>query len=186
MVSRRRFGGIDLYAYGDEVLDLEIKKICSGILSIVKENGPLPPGLIRYLLAKRETQEISQRTFSALLGAELRSGRLDAIVCEGETGKPFRIVIEAAAKPNFGHLLQKCLDMIPLRGSLTIAAVRDRLYPGKEEGNWTKASYLAARLARVGLVDFLDHFTIKRAEDTYHAISGIDDPLYSVDLLRLD
>lgn len=167
-------------------MEREIRAIGSGIMSVVIENGPLAPGLIRYLVASRMNREISQRVFSALLGAELRSGRLDGIVCESDTGKSFRIVIEADAKSKFGQMLRNCLDMVPLSGALAISAVRDRLYPGEKKGNWTRAYYVASRLARVGLVDFVDRFNIKRAEEAHNAISSIDDPLYSVDLCRLD
>lgn len=153
---------------------------------MVKENGPLSPSLIRYLVAKRTDREISQRAFSALLGAELRCGRLDGVICESETGKPFRIVVAAAAKPRFETLLRNCLDMVPQSGWLAIASVRDRLYPGEKEGNWTRAYYLASKLARVGLVDFVNRFNIMRSEDAYNAICSIDESLYSVDRFRLD
>jgi hypothetical protein len=185
-VARRRFGGIDLYAYGDEELAREIATVRAGIFAVVKESGPLAPSLIRYLAAKRTDREISQRVFSALLGAELRSGRLDGVVCESETGKAFRIVVEADMKPRFETFLRNCLDMVPSSGRLTIASVRDRLYPGEKEGNWTRAYYLASRLARIGLVDFVDRFNIVRSKDAYHAISSIDESLYSSDHFRLD
>jgi hypothetical protein len=121
-----------------------------------------------------------------LLGAELRCGRLDGVICESETGKAFRIVIEADAKPRFETLLRNCLDMLPLSQNVAIAAVRDRLYPGEKEGNWTRAHYLASRLARIGLVDFVDRFNIVRSIEAYSAISSIDESLYSVDRFRLD
>jgi hypothetical protein len=76
--------------------------------------------------------------------------------------------------------------MVPPSGKLSVSAIRDRLYPGENKGNWTRAYYLASRLARIGFVSFLDRFNIERAKDAYHAIGGIDDPLYAVDLLRLD
>jgi hypothetical protein len=185
-IAHRRFGGINLYAYGDDELYREIENIRSGILSVVQEKGPLAPSLVRYLVANKTNQEIPQRVFSALLGAELRSGRLDCIVCESETKKPFRIVIAAAAKLKFEILLKNCLEMISSSERIMISTIRDRLYPGEDQGNWTRAYYLASRLARVGLVDFLDRFSVKRAKDAYHAISGINDPLYVVDLFRLD
>ena len=185
-VARRRFGGIDLYAYGEEGLAREIEAIRSGIVAVVKEGGPLSPSLIRYLVAKRTDREISKRAFSALLGAELRCGRLDGVICESETGKAFRVVVAADTKPRFESLLRNCLDMVPVSGRLAIASVRDRLYPEDKEGSWTRAYYLASRLARIGLVDFVDRFNIMRSEDAYNAISCIDEALYSVDHVRLD
>jgi len=149
------------------------------------ENGPLAPSLARYLAAKRADWEIPQRVFSALLGAELRCGHLDGVLCESESGKPYRIVIEAAAKRDFERLLESCFDMVPGLGNLAISAVRDRLYPGERDGNWTRAYYLASRLARLGLIDFVDRFRIERAKDAYNAISSIDEPFYPVDHFRL-
>jgi hypothetical protein len=146
----------------------------------------MAPSLIRYLVATRTDREISQRVFSALLGAELKCGRLDGVICESETRKAFRIVVEADAKPRFETLLRNCLDMLPLSSRLAIASVRDRLYPGEKKGNWTRAYYVASRLARIGLVDFVDRFNIVRSEDAYNAISYIDESLYSVDRFRLD
>jgi hypothetical protein len=144
------------------------------------------PGLIRYFVAQRRGHEIPERVFSALLGAELRSGRLDGIICESEIGKPYRIIVEADCKSKFGTLLRACLEMVPSSGKLGISLIRDRLYPGGHKGNWTKAYYLASRLARIGLVSFSDRFNIERAKDAYDAIGSIDDPFYSVDLMRLD
>lgn len=76
--------------------------------------------------------------------------------------------------------------MIPPSGKHGISEIRDRLYPGRSKGDWTRAYYLAARLVRIGLADFIDRFSIERNKDAYNAIGGIDDPLYSSDLLRLD
>ena len=76
--------------------------------------------------------------------------------------------------------------MIPRSGKLGISEIRDRLYPGGSKGDWTRAYYLAARLVRIGLVDFIDRFNIERNKDANNAICGIDDPLYTSDLLRLD
>lgn len=186
VIARRRFGGIDLYSYGDQELDVEIESIRSDILSVVKESGPLVPSLARYLVAERSGREVSKRAFSALLGAELRCGRLDGILCESDTRKPFRVVIEASTKPFFGQLLLNCLDLIPSSGTLAVSTIRDRFYDGEKKGNWTRAYYLASRLARIGLVDFVDRFNIERAKDAYNAINQIDNPLYSFDIMRLD
>jgi hypothetical protein len=185
-IAQRRFGGIDLYAHDDAELELKIEVIRSDILATVREHGPLVPSLIRYLASLRAEEQISQRVFSALLGAELRCGHLDAVICESEGGKTFRIIVEADGKLKFGVFLWKSLDMVPRYGKLDISTIRDRLYPGGSKGDWTKAYYLAARLSRIGLADFIDRFSIERNKDAYNAISGIDDPLYSSDLLRLD
>lgn len=185
-VAQRRFGGIDLYAYGEAELEAKIEDVRAHILAAVRENGPLVPSLIRYLVSQRADDEISQRVFSALLGAELRSGRLDAVVCESEGGKPFRIVLATEGFSEFAVRLRRCLDIIPRSGKLGISEIRDRLYPGGSKGDWTKAYYLAARLVRIGVADFIDRFTIERNKDAYNAIGGIDDPLYTSDLLRLD
>lgn len=185
-VAQRRFGGIDLYAYGDAELESKIDAIRSHILGVVREKGPLAPSLIRYLVRQRMDDEISQRVFSALLGAELRSGRLDVVVCESEGGKPFRIVVATEMSSDFAVRLRRCLDMIPQSGQLAISEIRDRLYTGDKKGDWTKAYYLVARLVRIGLAEFIDRFTIERNKDAYNAIGGIDDPLYTSDLLRLD
>lgn len=144
------------------------------------------PSLVRYLVANRLGREISQRIFSALLGAELRSGRLDGIICESETGNSFRIVIAAGEKSKFGELVGNCLEMVPLSGTLSISAIRDRFYPSGSKGDWTRAYYIASRLARIGLVDFVDRFSIKRAKEAYDAISSVDDPLHFIDFRRLD
>jgi hypothetical protein len=70
--------------------------------------------------------------------------------------------------------------------SVAISEVRDQLYPSGSKGDWTRAYYLASRLARIGLVNFIDRFNIERSGEAYNAISSIDDPLYVVDQLRLD
>jgi hypothetical protein len=184
-VARRRFGGIDLYAYGEEQLAAEIETVRSGIVAVVNESGPLAPSLVRYLVIRRINREISQRAFSALLGAELRCGRLDGVICESETGKTFRIVIGADAKPRFAMMLRDCLDMASLSHSVAIAAVRDRLFGSDREGNWTRAYYLASRLARIGLIDFVDRFNIVRSRDAFNAISSIDESLHPADRFRL-
>lgn len=185
-VARRRFGGIDLYAYGEDALEREIQILRSSILAVIGEKGPLAPSLIHHLIEKKMEQQVSKRAFSALLGAELRCGHLDSILCEAESGKPYRIIIEVGRKPNFENLLKRCLDLLPRLDDLAISVVRDRLYPGKEQGNWTRASYLTSRLARIGLVDFVDRFHVRRSKEAYDAISSIDEPLYPSDRFRLD
>lgn len=185
LIARKRFGGIELYAYGNDQLEQDIASIRSSIIKVADESGPVTSGLMRYLVGMRLNQEISQRIFNAILGSELRSGRLDGLMCKSHTGKAFRVVLKSDAKKAFEERLRSCLKILPSAGRFKISSIRRHLYPEDSRGEWTKAYYVASRLAQIGLIDFTDRFNIERSKDASNAIISIDESLYSIDRFRL-
>lgn len=168
--ASRQFGGIRIFAVTSTKLQDAIDRTCKGILRVSAGTWGLTPSMLLILVQQDLGVEISKRVFSALLGYKLRCGDLDTVICESTQGAPFRVVLHRNRIADFKSRTRETADQLHARRILQISDIRDNYFKNKPKGSWTQAMYVAARLARLGIAEYQDQYTIKMPDTVANAL----------------
>jgi hypothetical protein len=129
-------------------------------MRIGEKSAGLNVSLYNYLVDEDLKQKVPKRIFSALLGRQLRDGNLDAIVCEGPKGTPFRVMLTNKRLGEFQERVERVHAILLRDKKLPISTIREMFFNPKQKGAWTQAMYIGARLVRMGVAVFEDQYTI--------------------------
>ena len=177
----RQFGGIKVFSSSSRELNAGINRVCRSIVRVSGASWGLNPSMLRYLVQQDLNAEIPKRVFSALLGYSLRRGDLDAVICEGSQGTPFRVIIHRDRIAEFANRTRETADQLCKHRTLQISQVRDKYFRDKAKGSWTQAMYVAARLVRLGIAEYQDQYTIKMPSVLANAIMYSDECFDTLD-----
>ena len=168
-VAVRRFGGIQIYASSEHILKRGIGLVTKGILQVSNTSPGLNPNFLKFLVQQNLGIEIPKRIFSAILGSQLRAGVLEEVTCQGSKGTPFRVIIHRDRVREFNKRVDEVALSLLQSHQVQISAIRERFFPGKSKGAWTLASYIAARLVRIGWAIYVDPYRIELPEPVKNA-----------------
>jgi hypothetical protein len=157
----RQLGGIKVYASTQATLDRGTQKLGELIVDTCSASLALTPSLIRYLVQNRVDGQVPRRCFSAVLGWQMRSGLLDSVLCEGQMGSAFRVIVHAPVRSRFEERTKESRDLLRDARRVQISVLRDKYYAESTKGSWTQASFIAARVVRLGWARYVDRFTIE-------------------------
>jgi hypothetical protein len=169
-ITSRQFGGIRVFADSESRLKNGIEFIGGTIVRIAGQNCGIAPSMLRYLVSEDIGSPVPKRVFSALCGYHLRLGILDSIVCEGPKGNAFRVILHRDQLREFNGRVRDVGAEVTSCGIVRIFDLRDRYYPGRPKGSWTQAMLIGARLVRLGIADYKDQYTFKKASAVSNAI----------------
>jgi hypothetical protein len=154
-----RLGGVSIYSESARSLQEDLKLLGD---EIVVQSAILPSierKALRYLVCKKLGEEIEDRLFGAVLGSQMRMGHIDSIGCAADSGKVFRVLINAERLEVFQQRLIEVRLLLRKRNELRISEVRDLYSPGGEWGTWSAAKHLLSRLTQIGCAVYVDRYT---------------------------
>lgn len=179
--ASRQFGGTRIFAATERDLAREVDCVSKAIVDTCAATPALTPSMLRYLVEQDLTAKLPKRVFGALLGSQLRTGGLDAVVCEGVQRTPYRVILHSDRVSEFSGRVREIARHLVQGRMMRISDVRDKYFPQKPKGSWTHAMYLAARLVRLGFAEYPDQYCIKMPDSVANAILHTDDAFHSTD-----
>ena len=155
--SSVKLGGTTLWAAesallqdGLQMLDLAIQESACVQLSSVRSV------LKKLALNKLGAGELNDKLFSAVLGAVLRSGRMDSLLCASKNDKVYRVFVHRAQLERWRRACGTALTLLKSRKVLTVRDLEARIFKHRVYNSWSSASHVLAHLSYYGSVRLLD------------------------------
>jgi hypothetical protein len=164
-----RLGGFVVYAVSEASLKRGLEELSHAILRGIQGHASLDRRLLLSVTAKEIGHRLDQRVFDAVLGSELRLGRIDRIPCASESGKVFRILVAAERLPEFNRRCNGVREWLQREGTVAVRDVRGRYFDGGW-GTWWSAAHLLCRLVLVGCARYVDRYTFAWPEGLENAV----------------
>jgi hypothetical protein len=120
------------------------------------------PSLDRKMLLSVVSKDLGEfldlRVFDAVVGSQLRMGRIDRVACTSESGKMFRVLFASERMEEFEDRCTEVADWLRRDGVVAVRDVR-RKYFGDGWGCWSSAAHVGARLVMIGRARHIDRFS---------------------------
>jgi hypothetical protein len=156
--AKVRLGGIVVYATSEAKLRAGVAEVGEGIVRAARAHASLDRRSLLSSVAKLLGHRLDQRVFDAIVGSQLRLGRIDRIPCQAAEGAIFRSVVAAERSEEFHRRCEELAGWLRETRVLTVRAVRERFFD-EGWGTWSSASHLVGRLVLVGRARYVDRFT---------------------------
>lgn len=155
-LATRRLGGVTIYAAADAELSYGLAAIAEAICICSRSHVSLTRNTLKSQVVRRIGAVVDKRVFGAIVGEQLRLGRLDSILCASAAGKPFRVLIHADQVPRFTEYVRVIAQQIRVARVLEVTNVERELFVERQWGTWSSASHILARLVFMGHACYLN------------------------------
>jgi len=152
-------GGLRVWAPSSRVLRAGLDEFQLGIETALIEHSSLDKVGVLFALGQLMGARINKRVVGAVLGRELRLGRVEEILCSATTNKVFRVYVGARALPCFAERLRVAREHLRRESHVRIKELRDQFFEPKP-GTWTQTAHLAGRMVFDGTAIYVDKYQI--------------------------
>jgi hypothetical protein len=152
-----KLGGTTLWAAEPDTLRSGLQDLEAAIL----QSASVHLTTVRNVLGKlvRDSlgaYELDDKLFSAVLGAVLRSGRMDSLIVASKNDKTFRVFIHGQQSDPWQRAKETALTLLKTGNILTIPDLESRIFKHRAYNTWSSASHVLAHLSYYGTVRLLD------------------------------
>jgi hypothetical protein len=160
-----KLGGVTAWAENDDILTTGIRELQGSI----EQTAALHLTVIRSVLKKLvvqslESSDLDDKVFSGVLGAALRSGRLDSVVCGSTNDKPYRVFMHASRSALWLQSRETALEMLRAQRPVRVRDLESKIFGARVYNTYSSSMHVLARLSYLGVVRLegdTAHFTIK-------------------------
>jgi len=148
----RKLGGVTVWAETVSDLDFGLRSLSDAISLCAAPHLSITKSVLRKLVRDHLAESnIADRLFSAVLGATLRQGVLDAMVCGSENDRPYRILIHSSQIQHMTQALDTAETMLRRESILDVPRLEKVIFGRRSYNTWSSTSHLLARLSYLGL-----------------------------------
>ncbi len=158
---RMSLGATTIYAPSETILQMEVEMIADAIYRSAA--GYL--SMTRNVLGKLSREKagidrIERRLFGAVLGRQLRLGRLESIVCSSIHGKLFRVFVNSENVEKFRASLATAREILWDKSVLQVQTLEKEIFGRRSYNTWSSSSHLLARLVYMGVAEQIDKYSV--------------------------
>lgn len=151
------FGGVRVWAPNEAVLSQGLEELQIGIDTALTQHSSLDKNGLAFMLAELIGQRVDWKVLGAVLGAELRRGAVEEILCTSLSNKVFRVYIGASVRDRFLGQLNDATGLLRAKKQLKVTELRDRLFGADGgKGTWTQAAHVVAHMVFRGIAIYID------------------------------
>ena len=122
--------------------------------------------MTRNVLGKLSREEagidrIERRLLGAVLGRQLRLGRLESIVCSSIQGKLFRVYVSSENVEKFRVSMVTAREILWDKSVLEVRMLEKEIFRRRSYNTWSSSSHLLARLVYMGVAEQIDKYSVR-------------------------
>jgi hypothetical protein len=152
-----KLGGTTLWAARQDELERGVQELQASIELVAASHLSTARAVLKKLARDNlQASEIDDKVFSAVLGAALRGGRLDSLVCSSKNDKPFRVFMHVSQFARWQKARQAAICILATRGTLTVRDLEKQVFGVRAYNTWSSSLHLLAQLNYLGIVRFID------------------------------
>ena len=152
-----KLGGTTLWAAEPGTLQSGLQELEAAILEsaavLLAARRSVLKKLVKDGLGGRD---LNDKLFSAVLGAVLRSGRMDSLIAVSANDKPFRVFIHREQLDRWRRAKETALSLLKTRKCLSVRELESHIFEHRTYNTWSSASHVLAHLSYYGIVRLLD------------------------------
>jgi hypothetical protein len=148
-----RLGGVTAWAENDDILAAGVRELQVSI----EQTAALHLTVVRSVLKKLvvqslESSDLDDKVFSGVLGAALRSGRLDSVVCGSTNDKPYRVLMHVSRSARWSQCRETALEMLRIQGMVRVRDLESKIFGARAYNTYSSTMHVLARLSYLGVV----------------------------------
>lgn len=161
-VAQLHMGATTVYGPNEVVLHKEIEVLAKAIRQSALQHICLAKNVLGKLARERVgVDRIEKRLFGAILGYQLRLGRLETIVCSSLHNKILRVYVHPEKLKDFRLALEAATELLEKRDVLSVSELESKLFGGRRYNTWSCASHILARLIYIGIAEYIDKYSVR-------------------------
>lgn len=161
-----KLGGTTVWGENEHVLEAGIRELKASIEQTAASHLTIIRPVLKKLVAQSlESVEMDDKVFSAVLGAALRSGRLDSVACSSINDRPYRILIHVSQSARWREASDTALELLKKQGMLRIRDLESEIFGVRAYNTYSSTSHVLARLNYLGIVRLADDGALSMMKD---------------------
>lgn len=165
-------GGTRISAGTEEELKAELDRASSLILRALSEDDWTVRSYLKYTVSKDIDADNPERVFSGVFGHLLGKGEVCSLNCLSKNNVYYQIFYGGDKEFRVAESLRVIVARLMVSKQVSVADIRDDLFPGKPKASWPKTALLVDALNFVGHAGWLGKFDIQRSEGLEYAIGA--------------
>jgi len=134
-----------------------LEELKIGIETALDEHSSLDKAGLLFMLGELIGERIDKNVVGAILGAELRCGRVEEVLCASLSNKVFRIYVGVSVRERFHDRIRASTELLRAKRHIKVSELRD-LFFTQAPGTWTQASHLLAHMVFHGTAVYVDKY----------------------------
>jgi hypothetical protein len=163
-------GGVTLYAESERTLKRGFDRLSDAIVRGLDAHASLDRRLLLNAVARDLDDWLDQRVFGAVLGGQLRLGRVESIPCASINDKAFRVYVSADGCVTFLHRVEEVRTWLQEVRALKVRDVQSRYFPNGGWGTWSCAAHILARVVLIGSAQYIDKYSFTWPDGLENAV----------------
>ncbi|MDP9010481.1 MAG: hypothetical protein M3N91_17550 [Pseudomonadota bacterium] len=148
-----KLGGLTVWAENDDILKTGIRELQGSIEQTATMHLTIVRSVLKKLVVQSlESSDLDDKVFSGVLGATLRSGRLDSVVCSSTNDRPYRVLMHTSQSARWLTSRETALEMLRTKGTVRVRDLEGRIFGARAYNTYSSAMHVLARLSYLGVV----------------------------------
>jgi hypothetical protein len=148
-----RLGGVTAWAENADVLKTGIRELQDSIEQTAALHLTVVRSVLKKLVVQRlDSLDLDDKVFSGVLGAALRSGRMDSVVCGSTNDKPYRVLMHASRSTRWLQSRETALEMLRTQGMVRVRDLEGKIFGARAYNTYSSTMHVLARLSYLGVV----------------------------------
>lgn len=161
----RMVGGIRVWGESAQSLDEQLETL----KAVVEVQASRHLSIARVVLKKLVVTDLGissmeDRLFSAVLGAALRSGKLESVVCASKNDRGYRVYLESGRLLQWRDALTKAISLLEHRRVVQVRELERQIFGARAYNTWSSSSHVLAHLSYRGTVEMVAPDTFRLVE----------------------
>ena len=148
-----KLGGVTVWGENEDALAAAIGELKDSIEQTAASHLTIVRSVLKKLVVQHlECTDLDDKVFSAVLGAALRGGRLDSVVCSSTNDKAYRFLMHVSQSARWQHARDTALELLRDHGTLRIRDLESNIFGARAYNTYSSTAHVLARLNYLGIV----------------------------------